>query len=150
MFKALIVSILLYSSTLLANCIDFSGKYVTNRGSSEGETIISHLVITQTKCQQLTLQFFMPDGNNFSKTYLLDGKQHLSFDDGLIIMHEQASFKDRALVITGTTERRYSDEKDITETFLYLDSDNNLSEYKYIFDKNHDQIGTVITGFRRL
>lgn len=150
MYKTIILLPLFLVTNIYANCAQFGGKYITNRGSYEGVTVISNLVVSQESCKKITLKFFPPGGHNFSKTYLLDNIERLSFDDGFTIMHEKAVIRDNVLIIEGRNERRYDLNSEKTVTNIFLDYDGSLSEYKYIYTSEGDQIGSIITGFRRL
>ncbi|MCK5662001.1 MAG: hypothetical protein KAI17_00875 [Thiotrichaceae bacterium] len=150
MSKLIIILSLFLTTTIYATCADFSGKYATNRGSTQGSTVISNLVVTQDGCKEITLKFYPPGGHNFAKTYRLDNVERLSFDDGFTIMHEKAFINGKTLIIEGRNERRYDSHSERTITNINLDYDNNLSEYKYIYAIEGEQMGTVITGFFRL
>ena len=131
-------------------CMNMTGEYLTNRGSTSGHTILTKLTVTQTRCSEITFSYSPEGGHNFSKTYLLDGVRRLSFDDGLTIMFERATLENKILTIDGQTERRYEDGFTKTITTFTLDFDGNLAEYKYIYDEYDNEIGTVITGFGRV
>ncbi|MBT3235587.1 MAG: hypothetical protein HN353_06530 [Bdellovibrionales bacterium] len=141
--------VLLFSVTSLFACTDFSGTYVTNRGSSQdGGTIMTQVLVKQVGCDSITWTFNFRAGNQHTKKIVTDGVEHLSYDDGYVVMWESAQFKEDDLVINTRMYQRLENITTKNVTLLFKESNGgHIIENKRIMTEAGERIGTIITSF---